>query len=54
LRGVINKLWLYGVVSFLIGDVNSAAGAVINTGGEVASLSNDRDFETWADETGMN
>lgn len=54
LRGVINNLGLYVIVSSLIGDVNSAAGAVINTGGDLASLSNDRAFETEADETGMN
>lgn len=54
LRGVINNLGLYVIVSSLIGDINSAAGAIINTGGDLASLSNDRAFETEADETGMN
>lgn len=54
LRGVINNLGLYVIVSSLIGDFNSAAGAIINTGGDLASLSNDRAFEKEADETGMN
>ncbi len=54
LRGVINNLGLFVLVSSFIGDFNSAAGAIINTGGDLASLSNDRAFETEADETGMN
>ena len=53
LRGVINNLGLYVIVSSLIGDVNSAGGAVISAGGNLASLSNSRTFETEADETGM-
>lgn len=53
LRGVINNLGLYVIVSSLIGDINSAAGAVISAGGNLASLSNSRTFETEADETGM-
>lgn len=53
LRGVINNLGLYVIVSALVGDVNSAAGAVISAGGDLASLSNSRTFETEADETGM-
>ena len=54
IRGVINNLGLYVIVSALIGDFNSAAGAIINAGGDLASLSNDRAFETEADEIGMN
>lgn len=53
LRGVINEMGLWVIVSAVVGDVNSLYGAIIGTGGDLASLSNSRDFETEADETGM-
>jgi Zn-dependent protease with chaperone function len=52
LRGIINNIGIYTLLSALIGDVTAIAGTVLNTGGELASLSNSRDFETEADETG--
>lgn len=53
LRGVINEMGLWVIVSAMVGDVNSIYGAIIGTGGDLASLSNSRTFETEADETGM-
>jgi predicted Zn-dependent protease len=53
LRGVINNLGLYAVISTFFGDISAIAGTIANTGGELASLSNSRTFETEADEVGM-
>lgn len=53
LRGVINNLGLYAVISAFFGDISAIAGTIANTGGELASLSNSRTFETEADEVGM-
>lgn len=53
LRGVITNIGLYGIIAAFFGDMSAIAGTVVNTGGELASLSNSRDFETEADEVGM-
>ncbi len=52
-RGAMNNLGLFVVASALLGDVSAIAGTVINTGGQLASLSNSRSFEKEADETGL-
>ena len=52
IRGIINNMGLYVILSTLIGDVTALAGTIGNLGGELASLSNSRAFETEADETG--
>ena len=54
LRGVINNIGLFTVISALVGDVSALAGTFANIGGELASLSNSREFELEADETGWN
>lgn len=54
IRGIINNLGIFTILSAAFGDVSALAGTVINTGGELASLSNSRDFENEADETGLN
>lgn len=53
IRGAINNLGLFVIISTLLGDVTALAGTLVNTGGQLASLSNSRDFETEADETGL-
>lgn len=53
IRGVINNLGLYVIISSLVGDISAISGTIINMGGDLASLSNSRDFETEADETGL-
>jgi Zn-dependent protease with chaperone function len=53
IRGVINNLGLYVIISSLVGDITALSGTIINMGGDLASLSNSRDFETEADETGL-
>ena len=53
MRGVINNLGLYVIISSLIGDVTALSGTIVNMGGDLASLANSRDFETEADETGL-
>ncbi|QYS87917.1 M48 family metallopeptidase [Flavobacterium davisii] len=52
LRGIINNLGIFAILSATLGDVSAIAGTFINMGGELASLSNSRDFEIEADETG--
>jgi predicted Zn-dependent protease len=52
IRGVINNLGIYAILSATIGDVSALAGTVVNLGGDLASLSNSRDFEYEADEKG--
>jgi predicted Zn-dependent protease len=52
IRGIINNLGIFTILSAAFGDVSALAGTVINAGGELASLSNSRDFENEADETG--
>ena len=54
IRGVINNIGLFALLSALIGDVSALAGTFANIGGELASLSNSRSFENEADETGWN
>ena len=53
IRGVIDNLGLYVIISYLIGDISALSGTLINMGGDLASLSNSRSFETEADETGL-
>lgn len=53
LRGIINNVGLFGVLSVFFGDISAIVGTLANTGGELASLSNSREFETEADETGV-
>lgn len=51
-RGIINNLGIFAILSATFGDVSAIAGTLLNMGGELASLSNSRDFENEADETG--
>ncbi len=53
-RGIINNLGLYAIISALVGDITAISGTLISMGGDLASLANSRDFETEADETGVN
>jgi Zn-dependent protease with chaperone function len=53
MRGVIDNLGLYVIISSLVGDISALSGTLVNMGGDLASLSNSRDFETEADETGL-
>ncbi|MES2863973.1 MAG: M48 family metallopeptidase [Bacteroidota bacterium] len=52
IRGIINNLGIFTILSAAFGDVSALAGTFLNVGGELASLSNSRDFENEADETG--
>ena len=52
IRGIINNLGIFTILSATFGDVSALAGTFLNLGGELASLSNSRDFEYEADETG--
>ena len=52
IRGIINELGLYTILAATIGDVSALAGTFASMGGELASLSNSRAFETEADDTG--
>lgn len=52
-RGLINNLGLFVILSTLIGDIGGISGTLINTGGELASLSGSREFEYEADEKGL-
>lgn len=52
IRGIINNLGIFAILSITIGDVSALAGTFANLGGELATLSNSRDFEREADETG--
>ncbi len=54
LRGIINNLGIYALISALVGDMSAIAATITNMGGELSSLSNSRYFETEADETGFN
>lgn len=53
LRGIINNIGLYAIISAYFGDISALAGTVLNTGGQLASLANSRDFEFEADEVGL-
>lgn len=53
LRGIINNLGIYAIVSALVGDMSAIAATITNMGGELSSLSNSRYFENEADETGF-
>lgn len=53
MRGVINNLSMYAIISYLFGDISALSGTLVNMGGDLASLSNSRSFETEADETGL-
>lgn len=52
-RSIINSLGIYAVISAMIGDVSAIAGTILSSGGDLASLSNSRKFETEADEQGL-
>lgn len=52
IRGILNNLGIFTILSVSFGDVSAVAGTIFNAGGELASLSNSRDFENEADETG--
>ncbi len=52
-RGIINNIGIFAILSAAFGDVSALAGTFANMGGELASLSNSRDFENEADETGL-
>ena len=54
IRGVINNIGIFAILSATLGDVSALAGTFANLGGELASLSNSRAFENEADETGWN
>lgn len=51
-RGIINNIGIFTLISVAIGDISAIAGTIANLGGELAYLSNSRDFENEADETG--
>jgi predicted Zn-dependent protease len=51
-RGIINNIGIYAILSATIGDVSAIAGTFASLGGDLASLSNSRSFENEADETG--
>lgn len=51
-RGLINNVGMYALLSTMLGDVSAIAGTILSTGGQLASLSNSRTFETEADEVG--
>lgn len=53
-RGVINNVGLFTLLSAMFGDVSALAGTFANMGGELASLSNSRTFEYEADADGWN
>jgi beta-barrel assembly-enhancing protease len=52
IRGIINNVGIFALLSATVGDVSALAGTFANLGGELASLSNSRAFENEADETG--
>lgn len=52
IRGIINNLGIFALLSITLGDVSALAGTFANVGGELATLSNSREFEREADETG--
>lgn len=52
IRGIINNLGVFTILSATFGDLSGIAGTFLNMGGELTSLSNSRDFENEADETG--
>jgi beta-barrel assembly-enhancing protease len=52
IRGIINNVGIFAILSAFVGDVSALAGTFANLGGELASLSNSRDFENEADQTG--
>jgi predicted Zn-dependent protease len=52
LRGIINNVGLFAILSAAFGDVSALAGTIANMGGELASLANSRTFEREADSKG--
>lgn len=54
IRGVINNVGLFAILSATLGDVSALAGTFANMGGELASLANSRSFEREADDAGWN
>lgn len=52
-RGIINEVGLFTLLSVLVGDVSALAGTIASTGGNLASLSNSRAYESEADEKGV-
>ncbi|WP_081981565.1 M48 family metallopeptidase [Alistipes sp. ZOR0009] len=53
-RGVIDNVGLFALLSAMFGDVSALAGTFANMGGELASLANSRSFEYEADADGWN
>lgn len=53
-RGVINNVGLFAILSAMFGDVSALAGTFANMGGQLASLANSRTFEYEADADGWN
>lgn len=51
-RGIINNVGVFALLSATIGDMSALAGTFANIGGDLASLSNSRSFEHEADEVG--
>lgn len=54
IRGIINNIGVFTILAATVGDISALAGTFANLGGELASLSNSRNFENEADETGWN
>lgn len=53
-RGVIDNIGIFAILSATLGDVSGLAATFANLGGDLASLSNSRSFENEADEAGWN
>ena len=53
IRGIVNNVGIFALLTAVTGDVSVFAGMFAQFGGELASLSNSRDFENEADETGL-
>ena len=53
IRGVIDNIGVFTLMAVVLGDVSAIAGTFANVGGELASLSNSREFENEADEAGL-
>ena len=51
-RGFIDNVGIYAVLSATLGDVSALAGTFASMGGDLASLANSRSFEHEADEIG--
>ncbi len=51
-RGIIDNIGIFTILSATIGDMSALAGTFANMGADLASLSNSRSFENEADKTG--